>query len=875
MFATKITLLDKLLGTDSRQFIIPIYQRNYKWTSEQCNRLIDDIIKAGTTGHEHFTGTIVYQELPGGTFKTEYLVDGQQRITTIMLILKCMQLLSKPHIQDDSDYLYVFNKIQNYIYADKDDFLCGLKLIPGENDLKIFSAIMTANDFKEIETGAAFIAEQDNNLYNNFKTIYKRIKAVTSNGYSIKNILLNGLKLLVIIEMSLDMYDDPQAIFESINSLGVRLSNSDLIRNYLLMSNRNQKELYTKYWKIIQDNYIGEGNMEDFIFNYLMMKKSYAINKDNVYKEFVLFANEEFKDGNIDKEKLLIDLYDAAKIYQVFIKNTNTFSADTNMLMQELRDMGQTTAYPFLMKVFIDKENGVITENVLNQVINLIVIYLVRRTICGVPTHSLRGFMLNLYNRVFKIEGNKNKYYEAVFAFLSQLQTNDKLRSVDEMRNALKTIELYKNGKFATYLLYKIENGRFPDSYEEFTLSKNVSVEHIMPQTMTEEWALMLGDNAKEIHSKYLNTLGNLSLSSSKKNSIMSNDSFISKRDILLREGSKFIELNKDISANQTSFGETELKKRCERLSNIICSKYDLGSPNIEGIKFEEYVEIVCSTDYEDVFRSATPIGYKFFDKEFPTDSFSNILFCVATMLLEKYPEKMRELASKKFNPWGGDIGCIHFTTDTNDKDKLIGEDIRIHTNYNSQCSVQFATLLMKEFNIDAGVLIIYLKKDSIKTYNILSKKNRIEIVRNALKILDTENKIIYNPINMPKSDDWIKFQTTKLNTLFAFEGKTKWDGEFFNSICYLEYDLSSNSIYITYKKIKNNEKTTNTLIKYQHELHLLEEMDKSSFWRLKKYDIDYKAIYESTNKIEEMKKQIESSLTQIKSDLDTFEFLS
>lgn len=875
MNAYKITLLGKLLGVDSRQFIIPIYQRKYKWTKEQCDRLIDDIVKAGKTGKEHFTGTVVYSVLPSGSFTQVHLVDGQQRVTTIMLMIKALQLLSFPKKDTDSDFMYVNNNVSDYMYADRHDPNQGLKLIPSKNDEKTFNIIIKAKSFEELETNNQIIKNEDNHLYNNFKTIYLKFKSLATSGEVLRNIVLSGMQLLTIVEMTLDRDDDPQAIFESINSLGVKLSNSDLIRNYLLMSNNNQKELYENYWEVIQDTLIQENNMEQFVFNYLLMKKSYAINMDDIYKEYVQFANDEFKGQDVDKEFLLKDLYNVAKIYQPFIRNDNSYSADTNMLMQELRDMAQTTAYPFLMKIFLDEAKGIFDEKELDKVINLIIIYLVRRTICGVPTHSLRGFMLNLYNRVFKVESNKVRCFESIFAFLSQLETNDRLRRLDEMSESLKTAELYKNVKFATYLLYKIENGRYPNVYSEFTLANSVSVEHIMPQTLTDEWIVMLGEDAEDIHKTYLNTLGNLSLSSRSKNSIMSNESFIEKRDILMTSGSKFIELNKDIETTQTQFTKKNIENREERLSEIVCSKYDLGKVNIEGIKFDDSVEVVCSTDYEEVFEFSTPIAYKIFGKEILVDSFAKIIIGVAKTLLEKNPEKMRELATNKYNPWqGGERDCIHYTIDENDKDQLIGEDIRIHINYNAGYRVQFIALLMEEFGIDASQLTIYLKKDSIKTENVLPKRKRVEIVREALRQLAVDNQVVYDPENMPKSDDWIKFQTEELNQLFPYSDLTKWDGEQFSSISYFEYHLSTNTIVMTYKVLKK--KTDN--ICYLLKEHLAElgfnDSQDSNYWHMKSYKVDYKKVFESIDKIKEMKNQILNILLQIHDDLEKIRML-
>jgi hypothetical protein len=214
-------------------------------------------------------------------------------------------------------------------------------------------------------------------------------------------------------------------------------------------------------------------------------------------------------------------------IFQPFIKKTNEFGEETNQLMEELRDMRQTTTHPFLMRVFLDKQEGIIDEITLNKVINLMIVYLVRRTICGVPTSSLRNFMLTLYNRVFsKVESNKSHYYESIYTFLTTLNSKDALLDNDEVLKHIHTFQLYDNPTFATYILYRLENGRYPKASAEFVGAKSVSVEHIMPQHLNDDWVEELGEHAETIHQSYLNTLGNLSLSSGQKNSSLSDRPF-------------------------------------------------------------------------------------------------------------------------------------------------------------------------------------------------------------------------------------------------------------------------------------------------------------------------------------------------------------
>ena len=179
MNAYKDNLLN-VIELPRRQFVIPVYQRKYKWTSEQCLRLIDDIVKCGRKGIEHFTGTIVYEE-KGGTAKKAFLVDGQQRITTVMLLLKALMLIAKESI-DDLDAKYVFDSISTYIYADNHDHQKGLKIVPSKNDRNTFNLIMMCESFEELEKNSLISKEKDDLLFNNFKTAYYRFKTEIGNG---------------------------------------------------------------------------------------------------------------------------------------------------------------------------------------------------------------------------------------------------------------------------------------------------------------------------------------------------------------------------------------------------------------------------------------------------------------------------------------------------------------------------------------------------------------------------------------------------------------------------------------------------------------------------------------------------------------------
>lgn len=866
MIANKEYLLNGLIGTDRRQFVIPIYQRKYKWTNEQCNRLIDDIIKSGKKGIEHFTGTVVY-ESKGGSFRSAYLVDGQQRITTVMLMIKALSLITKSK-PEDKDYDYVYKNTLRYLFADQNDHERGFKVIPSKNDQTTFNLIMSCETLEELEKNPLVSKEKEDLLYNNFRTSYFRFLEEIKHGINVRDVIFEGLLCLTIVEMSLEHGDDPQEIFESINSLGVKLSNADLIRNFLLMSNINQATLYKECWEPIQDFYIGESNMESFINNYLLMKKCYAINYGDIYKEYVDFAST-IGDGENNKDELLKDLLEVAKIYQPFIKESNSCSTTTNMLMQELRDMAQTTAYPFLMRVFLDKQNGIISEDTLNKVINLIIVYLVRRTICKVPTNSLRGFMLNLYNRIFgKVAANKqeDRYYQAIYAFFKTLSSRDALPSEEDVSKNLKDYPLYKNVKFATYILYKIENGRYPKPYSEFVTAKSVTVEHIMPQNITDEWIEDLGEDAEAIHDLYVNTIGNLSLSSRGKNSSMSDDSFADKKEILMTDGSKFEVLNRSIK-KLDKFTKKDIENRESELESILLDKFKLPEVDIRGFRFDDVVEIVCEEEVNPIFKGATPIAFRLYGQEVTVDGYADFLFRLCKLLLRRFPEKIRELASQNFNPWGGDKKYLYYSTE---KENEVGEGIQLHLGLSAMSIVEFAIKLLKECGAEPDELTIVLKADTINKAYTLKKKDKVRLIRQALQELNNEGLLVYDYEKMPKSDAYIKYQLQELNDIFNTQKlKTSWDGDTFQCTCYAEWFVGGNQVYVTLKVIKATKELVDMISRNVENVGFNPIDGNTSWWHFIALPVDLERIVDAEDRVAEIKSQLVSINDSIREMLD------
>lgn len=874
MDAHKRMVVNDMLAKNGWQFVVPIYQRAYKWERSDSLRLVKDILQAGKTKKEHFIGSIVYQNEKNVNLAEPklYLVDGQQRLTTLVLVTKALNLLAQEMMvaDENEDAKYVFSKTNNILYIDSDDKPKGYKIEPGKKDAETFNGIIRGESLKAIQESP--VVNKNSFVYQNFIGIYDYLKEEIESGTNIKETIYNGGMLYItVVEIVLTADEDAQEIFESINSLGVDLSTSDLIRNYLLMTNSKQKELYTECWEPIEKMF-PDKKLESFIKDYLLMKTEYSFNDKDAYKEYQKLAEESFKkDGEVDREAMLKDLYRVATIYEPFVQKSTNFSDATNSLMQELREMDQSTVYPFLMRVFLDYKGDTghkIDENTLNKTINLAITYLVRRTICGVPTNTLRGFLLTLYRRIFKVQDNYNRYYEAIYAFLRRITTNDYLRSEEEMCERLPYAPIYRNVRFTTYLLYRIENGRYPEVYSEQVRTRSTTVEHIMPQNLNDEWEKMLSvgeSDPEEIHNTYIDTIGNLSLSSREKNSVMSDESFEFKLDVLKGAGSKFKVLNDDV-ITLNRFTESEILQRAKRLEGIIKTRYRLEEVNTEGIKFESTEEIVCTEEANKIFMGSTPVSFKLCGKEMPVNSFAKIVVEVSKALYEMYSEKVTELALEGYNPWndGEDAKkCLYVGKDNDVKDVEIAEDIYVYTNYAANYCVQFCTKLMAECGLEPDQLLIYLKSDSIKKQNTISKSDKIVMIRKALQELANEGKIYYDYDKMPTGDNYIKFQDEAFNKLFpAGEVITAWDEGKYNAIYYLEYQLIRNRVCLTFKKIPESMGYVEALRGLAEEG--LVSKKEQTFWHTKKEKIDFEKVASAQDSNAELKKQLMEAVKKL-----------
>ena len=676
MDANKLWMLRDFIGTNKVMFRIPVYQRNYDWSETNCNRLLDDIYGIIQSGDKHFLGTIVFMAAKSGGFALqEYIIiDGQQRLTTLMLILKALSVVAENAGDDcyhEIEEQYLHNK-----YCDE-EFKVKLKPIKTDN-----------NQFLLLLEGKIDEMDDDTHIYQNFMLCKERFERWTEKGINPSQIL-DSLTKLEIVEIVLTKgEDDPQVIFESINSTGLELSNADLIRNYLLMNADDQEKLYENYWLYIEKtlrNKMDYSNLDAFFMQYIVYKTSKPINSRQLYNGFVKL----FRGSGYSQESILKELRYYAEIFGALVYGSDKYSEKINKLLYRLRVLNQTTCYPFLLHVFDDYHQGIIIEETVERILQFILAYLLRRMVCGVPSNTLRGLFTYLYNRIFKVASNKQKYYETLNKFLFTVSSKDAIPSAAEFERSLQKTNIYGNNALCRFLLLDIENG----DGKEVLQAENLTIEHIMPQTLSEDWSHI----CPEEHEEYLHTLGNLSVTGY--NSELSNKSFAEKRDII-RENSKAVVLNSDV-LDKESWNISDIKASAKRLAGIILTRYRIDRVVDESIEFE-YIETLTSDSY-DAVTGKKLVSFKLFGETYRQNKYALMLLDVIKLLDKKRPGKLRELAENNYSFNSTKRKHVHLNLDGSRMrwPWKVTEGIYLEANLSASSCIRFIDNLLLEFGVE------------------------------------------------------------------------------------------------------------------------------------------------------------------------------
>lgn len=569
MKADAMKLLDFIGKSQEKQFVIPIYQRVYSWEKEQCKQLWDDIIKTGGNDQieGHFIGSIVF--VHDGIYTTNYnellIIDGQQRLTTITLLFIAL----RDHLNDEDEFLKKFSrqKIQNrYLINSDEKGDKKFKLILSESDRDTLLSLIDENRRKPSELSLK--------IMENFKLFEEWIRKNTDKLETI----FKGLDKLMVVEISLERSkDNPQLIFESMNSTGKDLTQTDLIRNYILMGlePEKQKIFYKKYWRAMEEDFKqNETLFNQFVRHYLTIKTREIPNINKVYEAFKRYQQER----GIETEVLLQDLQKYCGFFcQIIFKkeaDDKDLNKDLNKALGFLVDLEMDVIYPLLLELYSDYSDGVLSRDDFIHIIYLIESYICRRAVCGLGTNSLNKIFPFVTKKI-----NKDQYFESIKAhFLSLETTKGKFPKDSEFKNLFITIDFY-NFKKREYFFERLENFE----RKERVYTREYTTEHIMPQKLTEEWERDLGENFQAIHDKYLHTIGNLTLTGY--NTEYSNRSFQEKKD--MKGGFKQSPLKLNQSLKDSAFGEEEIKKRANELADWALKIWTY--PNLDAETLEKY----------------------------------------------------------------------------------------------------------------------------------------------------------------------------------------------------------------------------------------------------------------------------------------------
>lgn len=676
MDAHKLWMLRDFIGTNKVLFRIPVYQRNYDWSESNCNRLLDDIYGIMQSGDKHFLGTIVFVAAKSGGFALqEYIIiDGHQRLTTLMLILKALSVVAES-VGDDCyheiEEQYLHNK-----YCDE-EFKVKLKPIKSGN-----------NQFLLLLEDKIDEMDEDTHIYHNFMLCKERFERWAEKSINPSHVL-DALTKLEIVEIVLTKgEDDPQVIFESINSTGLELSNADLIRNYLLMNADDQEKLYENYWLYIEKtlrNKMDYSNLDAFFMQYIVYKTSKPVNSRQLYNSFVKL----FKDSGYSQENILKELRYYAEIFGALVYGSDRYSDRINKLLYRLRVLNQTTCYPFLLHVFDDYHQGVITEETVEKILQFILAYLLRRMVCGVPSNTLRGLFTYLYNRIFKVASNKQKYYETLNKFLFTVSSKDVIPSAAEFERALQKANIYGNNALCRFLLLDIENG----DGKEILQAENLTIEHIMPQTLSADWSHI----RPEEHEEYLHTLGNLSVTGY--NSELSNKSFAEKRDII-RENSKAVILNSDV-LDKESWNVADIQARAKRLAGIVLARYKIERILDDSIEFE-YIETLTLDNYDEVTGKKL-VSFELFGETYRQNKYALMLLDVIKLLDKKSPGKLQTLAENNYSFNSTKRKHVHLNLDGSGMrwPWKVTDGIYLEANLSAWSCIRFIENLLAEFGFE------------------------------------------------------------------------------------------------------------------------------------------------------------------------------
>ena len=737
-------MLNDYILPNKKQYCIPVFQRDYAWTAEQCEKLFEDIVLAYKLDRLHFCGSFVYAPLQSKNHIDYFIIiDGQQRFTTLYILLKALSDSAKDEADKEAlqKYLYNEDRFNRYSIDEKSK----LKLKPVKTDNDQLQLLMNGK-LEEMNKSKEGI------IYHNYMLFMELIQSFLDEDPNNSVMMIHdGIDSLICADIRLDQNDDAQEIFERINSTGIKLGLPDLIRNYVLMTDEDQERLYEEYWLKTQE-LLSKSGLDSFFLDYLNFKLDGFTKESDAYADF----KRIYTDGGYTNESMLKEILHYAEQYHIFYHGDEHLSNEINIALSGLRQLNQTTVYLFLFQIFDDYEEGVIDQNELARILKLLLNYSIRRLICEIGSNSLRGLYKTLYGRAFNRTENKNHYYDSIVSFLLQLTSKDAIPNDADFGIALRERNLYRKNALCKYLLSSIEN-----QGKEKVVTDNLSIEHIMPQNknLSTAWQRMLGDDWESVKERYLHTLGNLTLTGY--NSELGDRPFAEKKELLEEAGTHITVLYSDVKDKEIWNAEA-IEVRARRLSDLILKLFPIEMPK-EKIEFSDprYTEYTVAEPRNATYKYVN--YYELLGERVNVDSFALMVRSVARKLYELDSEIIERMAStlERFPTWERPVFAYDKTAIRNPVKLKKDSDIYISTGYSAYDCICFIRALLKKYDLDIEEDFVYSARPNKGNKNEL---DRLKIAGAWCEKHKGEGVLFYNPEN--SQGRYVRFTTPALNSV-------------------------------------------------------------------------------------------------------------
>ena len=689
MKGSETRLIEYMEGAKKR-FIIPVYQRNYDWKTENCRWLYDDLVKVSKNQRKsHFFGSIVSVYEPSGRNTELLVIDGQQRLTTVSLLFLAMYNLIKEGVIIPNDETLGSQIYEEYLVDKYQPKETRIKLKSVKNDQQAFS--------KLFETEKDHI--RGSNLTANYNYFYNRIQ---QKEISIDD-LYSAICCLQIIDIKLNSDDEPQLIFESLNSTGLDLTEGDKIRNFILMGlpSQQQSEYYEKYWNPIEE--CTKYDVSSFVRDYLSVKQSSIPSQKKIYFEFKDYVSQTA----LEVEDLLAELLDYAKRYEILL-NGNLSDKITDACINRLNRLETTVTRPFFLEVLRLYDEKKINLSQVREVFVTTENYLFRRVICDLPTNVLNKMFQMLHSEIIRYEKNDDNYVEK-FKF-TLLSKKEKARFPDdeEFSSDFSNREVFQmNRKNKLYILERIENFGTLEDKDIYGHCDDgtYTIEHIMPQTLSPIWKKELGNDYEQIHKTWLHRIANLTLTAY--NSNYSNSSFNEKKSMKNGFSESGIRMNTYIAKfNKWTLSEIEqrnsqLKEKALEIWSMPTTKY---KPQV--IPMDTYT----LDDEPALFTGRDIVKFSFINTEQIVRNWADVFIKVLQILyfenksiIERLAVSTEEGIAKQFS-----LNKLPFGQSTE-----IADGIYVSTNCNTPRKLSILTKIFYQYDIDPTDLVFYLKNSN------------------------------------------------------------------------------------------------------------------------------------------------------------------